>query len=182
MFDEMRRKLEAVVGMLREDLNGVKTGRAKPSLIERVKIEAYQGTMMPLVELASISAPDPHLLVIQPWDQSVIKKIEEGLAKSEMHLNPVVDGQVIRIAMPPLTEERRLDMVKLVRQKVESGKEMMRGIRNETKRVIDGKEGEPGVSEDDVDKWHEEMQEVYEKYIKELETVGAVKEQELMQI
>lgn len=182
MFDEMKKKLEAVVELVKNDMNSVKTGRAKPSLIEHIQIEAYEGATMPLVELASISAPDPHLLVVSPWDQSVIKKIETGLSKSDMQLNPVVDGQVIRINIPALTEERRRDLVKLTKQKLESGKEMMRGIRNEMKKDVDSKEGQPGVSEDDINLWMKEMQEIYEDFMKQLDDLGEVKEKELMEI
>ena len=182
MFDEMVRKLEAVVELVNKDMNTVKTGRAKPSLIEQVQIEAYEGTKMPLVELASISAPDPHSLLVQPWDQSVVDKVEAGLRASEMQLNPVVDGQAIRINIPPLTEERRKDLVKLTKQKIESGKEMMRGIRNEQKREIDSKEGEAGVSEDDIKNWMDEMQKIYEDNIKILDDMGDAKEKELMEI
>jgi ribosome recycling factor len=182
MFDEMERKLEGVVDIVKSDMNTVKTGRAKPSLIEQVMIEAYEGTKMPLVELASISAPNPHSLLVQPWDQSVVDKVESGLRASEMQLNPVVDGQIIRINIPPLTEERRKDLVKLIKQKLESGKEMMRGIRNEQKREIDAKEGEAGVSEDDIKNWLDEMQKMYEDYIEELDGLGEAKEKELMEI
>jgi ribosome recycling factor len=182
MFDEMEDKLKRVVEHVKQDLNGIKTGRAKPSLIEHVLIEAYEGQRMQLVELASISAPDPHMLLVQPWDQSVISKIEKGLATSEMHFNPVVDGQVIRISIPPLTEERRRELVKLVGQKLEAGKEMMRGIRNETKRDIDEKKGKDGVSEDDVRGWMEEMQTLHDTYITQLDDLGEAKEKELMEI
>ena len=182
MFEDMRKKLEGVMELIKDDLNGIKTGRAKPSLIEHIKIEAYEGTLLPLVELASISAPDPHMLVVQPWDQSVIDKIEKGLAKSEMKLNPVVDGNIIRITVPPLTEEARRDLVKLVNQKIESAKDMVRGIRNDNKREIDSRKSEGGVSEDDIRGWLDEMQEIYDDYMKKLDELGELKEKELMEI
>jgi ribosome recycling factor len=182
MFDEMTKKMEAVLAMMKDDLNGIKTGRAKPSMVEQIKIEAYEGTYLPLVELASISAPDPHMLLIQPWDHSVLNKIERGLATSEQKLHPVVDGNLIRITIPPLTEESRLELVKLVKQKIESGKEMLRGIRNEAKRDVDGRKDESGVSEDDIKAWMDEMQKLNDKYMTELEEVGEKKEKELMEI
>jgi ribosome recycling factor len=180
MFDEMSRKLEEALRIIRQDMQSIKTGRAKPSMVEQVMVEAYEGTRMPLVELASISAPDTTMLVIQPWDHGVLKKIQAGLAASELQLNPVVDGNMIRISIPPLTEERRLEMVKLVKQKVESGKEMMRGIRNEMKKEIDAKEGEAGVSEDDLRQWIGEMQKLFDAYVDKLELLGRQKEEELM--
>ena len=182
MFDKMKAKMEELVKMMTADLAGVKTGRAKPNMIEQVMIEAYEGQRMPLVELASISAPDPHMLMIQPWDQSIVKKIEAGLRIADLQLNPVVDGQMIRISVPPLTEEKRRDLVKLVKQKLEGGKEMMRGVRNDEKREIDHKKGEPGVSEDDIRNWLEEMQKIFEGYTEKLEEMGKKKEGELMEI
>ncbi len=182
MFDEMKRKLERTIALLKEDLKSIKTGRAKPAMIEHIEVEAYEGSKMPLIELASITAPDPHLLLVQPWDQSVIKKIEGALRVSELGLNPVVDGQQIRISVPALTEERRREMVKLVGQKVESHREMARNVRNEQKKNIDGMKGEPGVSEDDIHKWLEEMQEIYESYMDQLDEIGKSKEAELMKV
>lgn len=180
MFEAMKRKMEKVLTVVQEDLNLIKTGRAKPSLVENIQIEAYPGSRMSLVELASITAPDPQMLLIQPWDQSVIKKIAADLSKSELQLNPAIDGQVIRITIPPLTEERRRDMVKLVKQKVESGKEMLRSVRNDTKKDIDAQKGESGVSEDDIRSWLEEMQDIYESFAGKVEDLGEAKEKELL--
>lgn len=180
MFDQMNEHMEQVIKVVEEDLAMVRTGRAKPDLVERTMIEAYPGTVLPLIELATISAPDSHMLVVQPWDQSVLKKVETGLQKSDLNLNPVVDGQVIRISIPPLTEERRLDLVKLTKQKIESGREMLREVRNDTKKEIDGKKGEPGVSEDDIKQWLDKMQEIHDTFMERLETIGEAKEKELM--
>jgi ribosome recycling factor len=182
MFDDVRNTMDQVMRVVAADLDMVRTGRAKPSLIEEVLIEAYEGTRLPLKELASINAPDPHMLTIQPWDQSVLKKIETGLQKSELHLNPVVDGQMIRISIAPLTEERRLDLVKLTKQKLESGREMLRNARNEAKKDIDGKKGMPVVSEDDIKHWLEDLQKIHDEYMVKLEEMGEKKEKELMTI
>lgn len=182
MFDDMKQKMQGVVDLMKQDLNGVKTGRAKPSMIEQIKVEAYAGTWMPLLELSSINAPDPHMLLVQPWDHSVTAKIEKALATAEIPLNPVVDGNVIRITIPPLTEETRKEMVKLVKQKIESGKEMLRGIRNDVKREIDNQKDDAGVSEDDIKSWLEEMQKINDNFMKTLEDLGDAKEKELMEI
>jgi ribosome recycling factor len=178
----MLKKLEAVLKLIGDDLVGIKTGRAKPAMVEQIKVEAYEGTYLPLVELASISAPDPHMLLVQPWDQSVVKRIEAGLRKADQSLNPAVDGSVIRISIPPLTEERRKDLVKLVHQKIESGKEMMRGVRNDMKRDIDGMKDDAGVSEDDIRDWMDQMQKHHDEFMKRLEEMGEKKEHELMEI
>lgn len=181
LFDEMKRKLEATLKVVEEDLGMIKTGRAKPSLVEHILIEAYEGAgRMPLMELSSITAPDPTMLVISPWDQTVVKKILSGLAQSDLHLNPVMDGNVIRIAIPPLTEERRRELVKMVHQKVEGGKEMMRDVRNDTKKMVDHQKDEADVSEDDIKRWLLEMQNLFDDYIEKLENLGEEKEKELM--
>lgn len=180
MFDEMRLEMEQILKVVQDDLSLVRTGRAKPNLIEQVKVEAYPGTVLPLIELANISAPDSHLLMVQPWDQSILKAVEAGLRKSDLNLNPVVDGQVIRISIPALTEERRLDLVKLTHQKIESGREMLRDARNKTKKEIDGKKGTPDVSEDDIKLWLTKMQDLHDEYMKRLEILATEKEKELM--
>jgi len=182
MFEQMKKSLEQVLRVVADDLLMVRAGRAKPEIIENVQVEAYEGPRWPFKELASVTAPDPHMLMIQPWDQSVLKKIEIGIQKSDLHLNPVVDGNMIRINIPPLTEERRRDLVKLTRQKLESGHEMMRGVRNETKKEIDAQKGKPGVSEDDMKNWLKELQEVFEVYVAKLEEMGKRKETELMEL
>jgi ribosome recycling factor len=182
-FDDMKKKLETTLSVLSEDLGMIKTGRAKPSLVEHVMIEAYDGAgKMPLNELSSITAPDTTMLVIQPWDQSVIRKIVQGLSQSDLNLNPVLDGNIIRISIPPLTEERRLEMVKLVHMKIEGGKEMMRDVRNDVKRMVDKQKDTPDVSEDDIKRDLEEMQKIFDGYVEQLQDMGKAKEQELMSL
>ena len=182
MFDDLKKNSERVLQIVKDDLAMIKSGRATPTMVEKIPIEAYPPNKMPLVELASITAPDPHLLVIQPWDNSVIKQVVSGLSASDMHLNPVVDGNIIRISIPSLTEDRRLDMVKMVKQKLEKGKEMLRDVRNEAKRDVDLKKGSSGVSEDDIYKWHDELQKIHDDFVVKLDALATVKEKELMAI
>jgi len=181
MFDDMKKKMDAVIGFVVNDSKQIKTGRAKPSLVEDVMVEAY-GSMMHLKELASISSPDTHLLTISPWDKSVLSSIEKALAKGTLGVNPVVDGEMIRIALPALTQERREEMVKLVQQNIESGKQMLRGVTNDTKKLIEDQKGSAGVSEDDIKRQLEEMQKLFDAWNEKLEMVGADKEKELLQI
>lgn len=182
MFEDMEEKLQSVLVMVDDDLTQIKTGRAKPSLVDHIQVEAYEGQKMPLIELASIAAPDPHMLVVSPWDKSILETVEKAIAASEANLNPVVDNDVIRINIPPLTQERREEMVKLVNQRIESGRQMMRVVRNDKKREIDQTEGNAGVSEDDVKSHLDEMQKLFEEYIVKLESMGKGKEEELMEI
>jgi ribosome recycling factor len=179
VIDQARQDFEGVLDLVRDDLTMVKTGRAKPSLVQQIEVEVYD-TKMPLLELASITAPDPHQLVVKPWDQNIIKAIEKALASSDLGLNPVVDGELVRIKIPPLTEERRRDLVKLVKQKLESGRVLLRQARREAKDKIDKKEGQAGVSEDDVFRAVEELNKLTDEFGEKIEKMGEMKEKELM--
>ena len=159
----------------------VKTGRAKPSLVENVSVEAY-GTRMKLMELATISAPDTTMIMINPWDKGNLAAIERGIASAGLNINPVVESDHIRIVIPPLTQERRQEMVKLVKQKLESGKQMVRDVRLKYKKMIDDQKGKPGVSEDNISADLETLQKKMDEYVAKLEKVVQEKETELMQM
>ena len=122
-FAGLKSDYEQVLALVADDLKGIQTGRAKPSLVEDVMVEAY-GSKMPLKELASITAPDPHLIVVQPWDKGVVEAIEKALSSGQTQFNPAVDGQVIRIQIAQLTGEKREELIKQVTQRIESGKQM----------------------------------------------------------
>lgn len=174
-------QMEEVLQLIDSDLRGVKTGRAKPSLIEDVLVEAYE-TKMKLRELAAITAPDPHSLVVSPWDKTILEKIERAVNTSDLNLHALVDNELIRINIPPLTEENRRDLVKLVSQKLESGRKLIRQARAEIKREIEELKGKPGVSEDDIKKWLDELQKLINETTEKIEELGKTKEQELMKI
>ena len=183
MLVQARQAFEGVVEVIRGDLGTVRTGRARPELVEKVLVEAYEGQpRMALVELAAISAPDPHQLIIKPWDQNVLEKIEKGLATSDLGLSPVVDGEIIRINIPALTEERRRDLVMLVNKKLEAGKNLLRGERQRVKEKIEGQKGQPGVSEDDIFRQLEELQKLTEEFMAKIDELGKAKDAELMQL
>ncbi len=173
---------EGVVEVIRGDLGTVKTGRAKPELVENVMVEAYPGTRLTIKELATISAPDPHQLVIRPWDQNILAAVEKGLAVSDMGINPVVDGDIVRIVIPSLTEERRKDLVMLVHKKLEAGKNLLRRERQELKNKIEAQKGQPNISEDDIFGEVEELDKLTNEFMGKIDEMGKVKEQELMQI
>lgn len=181
ILKQMLSRMDETVQVVKNDLGTVRTGRAKPSLVEGVKVEAYGG-MMEVRELASITAPDPTLIVVTPWDKSLVNAISKGIAVSDLHLNPVVDGVTVKVPVPALTQERREELVKVVKQKIESGKVILRQVRTETKDEIEALEGKPGVSEDDVKRWLEEMQKTVDKYMGMVEELGEEKEQEVMTI
>jgi ribosome recycling factor len=182
LFSRARQRFEQVVELAVEDLAGVQTGRAKPALVESVKVEAYEGSFMEVRELANISAPDPQSLIIKPWDPSTLKKIEVGLQKSDLGLSPVIDNDLIRIKMPSLTEERRQELVKQVKQKIEAGKAMLRQVRLEIKKEIDKQKDEAGISEDDIHSMYERLQELVDEFNDKLEKMEKNKEKELMAV
>ena len=175
----LKNRLEQSIEVVKKDLSSVRTGRAKPSIVEEVKVEAY-GTYMSLRELATISAPDPSLITISPWDKSLVGAVAAAINKAGLNLNAVTDSDVIKIAIPPLTQERREELVKLVHQKIESGKVMIRQIRTEIKEEIEAQKGESGISEDSIKGWLESMQKTVDATIVKVEEVGRDKEKELM--
>ncbi len=176
-----KEQLGQILALVLDDLKGIKTGRAKPSLIEGLKVEAYN-TSMTLKELASISAPDSQSLLVSPWDKTILMAVEKAINTSDLGLHGVIDNDLIRINIPPLTEETRKELVKLVMQKIESGRKLIRQSRNEVKKEIEDLKGEPRISEDDIKSWLEEMQTRVEEANQKLEEMGKNKEKELMTI
>jgi len=181
LLQAFQSQAQEVFQLAEQDLKGIKTGRAKPGLVEDVPVLAYNSKMT-LKELASITAPDPQQIIISPWDKSVLSDIEKALAVSDLHLNPVVDGDIIRLKIPSLTQENREELVKLVAQKLESAKALLRQARNEAKTSIEGQKGQAGVSEDDIHRDLEELQKMTDETMNRLEELGKAKETELMSL
>jgi ribosome recycling factor len=164
-FDEFQSRAQKILEHIQQDISSLRTGRAHTSLLDAVTVEAY-GTRMKINEVGAVAVPDPTMLTVSPWDKSLLEAISKGIQTSGLNLNPVIDGDMIRIAIPPLTTERRQEMVKLLSQKIESGKVMLRNLRADIRKEIEGLEGKDGVSEDDIKKWLEDL----DKRVKELET------------
>ena len=175
--DKMKKANEA----LRRELQNIRAGRASPALIERLPVE-YYGTPTPLQQLAGISAPEARLLVIQPYDKSAMGAIEKAIQKSELNLNPTNDGKVIRIVIPPLTEQRRKELAKQVKSKVEDAKVAVRNIRRD--HISDLKEmlTEKMISEDEEKRGQEKMQTLTDQYSRESDSIGTHKEQEILEV
>ncbi|MFC1921006.1 ribosome recycling factor [Chloroflexota bacterium] len=174
-------KMSKAVDGLRQDLATIRTGRASPSLIENLKIE-YAGAFMPLNQVASISVPDANLLVIQPWDKSVIRNIEKAIQMSDLGFNPMNDGQVIRITIPPLSEERRQEMIKMVRKRVEERRVTVRNLRRDAMDELKEKEKNKDISQDEQKRASNQLQKITDSYISDVEQIGRDKEAELMQV
>lgn len=149
ILNDIYSQMDEVVSLAKEDINAVRVGRAKPSLVENVLVEAY-GTKMHIKELASISAPDPHSLFVKPWDEGILGNIAKGIMAAALGLSPVVDKNMIRINIPSLTGEQREELAKLVDQKAESARVMVRQVRSAGKVRIESEKGKPGISEDDI--------------------------------
>lgn len=180
-FQSMKSDGSKLIDVFSSDLATIRTGRARPSLVENIEVEVY-GSKMRLMEIAGISAPDSSSIVVKPWDKSVIKDVEKALAASDLHIPPVVDGDQIRLNIPQLTGERRQEFVKLVGQKKNASLEMLRDIRIKYKKQIDGQKGQAGVSEDAIKHDLEELQKVTEELSKKIEEIAASKEKELTEL
>jgi len=180
-LQEFQDKCNKINILFSQDLATVKTGRAKPSLVESLKVNVYQ-SWMELRELASISAPDAQTIMITPWDKTIMKDLVRGIAESELKLNPNVSGEVIRINIPALTEELRRDLVKLISQKAESHRSMVRAERSHYKKLIEDQKGEADVSEDDIKMDLEELQKITDKAIENIDNAVKEKESEIMKV
>ncbi len=166
-MNKAKQDMEEVLSLAKDDINSVQVGRAKPSVVEEIKVTVY-GSRMRLKELASISAPDPHSLLVKPWDTNILEDIQKGIQIANLGLNPVVDSTIIRISIPPLTSEQRQEKAKLVDQKAESAKVMARQVRTASKEEIEGKKGSSGVSEDDIHLSMIELQKITDEYISQI--------------
>lgn len=181
VIDDAQSRMQKAMEALQRELNAVRTGRASPQLIERVTVEQY-GTEMPLNQLANIAAPEARMLTITPWDKSSIAAIEKAIRKSELGLNPSNDGQMIRIAIPPLTEERRRALVKIVHGKVEEAKVAVRNIRRDAMTQAKEFKQEKLISEDDERRAEHQIQDLTNKFIGQADQIGKDKEREVMQV
>ena len=181
VIDEATARMEKTMEALQRELMTVRTGRAAPSLVERVMVEQY-GTDMPLNQLANIAVPEARMITITPWDKSAIGAIEKAIRKSELGLNPTNDGSLIRISIPPLTEDRRKQMVKVVHTKVEEAKISVRNIRRDAMNQAREFKDEKMVSEDDERRAGTQIQELTNKYTAQADELGKNKERDVMQV
>ncbi len=174
-------KMKKSVEALRHHLGSIRTGRASPALVEQIMVE-YYGTEMPINQVANISAADARMLVIQPWDRGALKPIEKALQTSELGINPTNDGQVIRLAIPPLTEQRRKDLTKNVRKEVEESKVALRNLRRDAQNDLKKIETDKQISTDELKRAQEKLQEITDRYAREMDQIGSAKEAEVMEV
>jgi ribosome recycling factor len=179
LLTEAEHKMDQATDHVASEFSTVRTGRANPQLLQRITVE-YYGSPTPLQQLASISVPEPRMLVVQPFDKSTVGDIERALQTSELSLNPTNDGNVIRIAFPPLTEERRKDLIKVVRNMAEDGRVAVRNIRRHSKSDMESMHGE--ISDDDIRRGEDELQKLTDRYIEQIDRLLSHKEEELLEV
>ncbi|MCH8339413.1 MAG: ribosome recycling factor [Chloroflexi bacterium] len=180
-LSEANSRMSGAVRALEEDLGAIRTGRASPALAEKIMVD-YYGTPTPLIQLATISAPEPRLLTIRPFDPASIKDIERGILSSDLGLTPNNDGKIIRLSIPALTEDRRHELVKLVKARMEEARVSVRNVRRDVHNDMREFEGEKLVSEDELHRGEEDLQKVTDEIIEQINAVGERKEREVLEV
>jgi ribosome recycling factor len=174
-------RMKAVIEATRHGFAAIRTGRANPQILHRVQVEAY-GTVMPLDQVANVAAPEGRLLLITPFDKSILKDLERAILKSDLGLTPANDGSVIRLSIPPLTEERRRGLVKSLKKEAEEARVAVRTSRREGNEALKAAEKKGELTEDEAHRGQEEIQKLTDKYIAELDELVAAKEREIMEV
>jgi ribosome recycling factor len=169
------------IGNLRHELTGIRTGKANPALLDTVKVN-YYGQTVPLKQVANIAVPDARLITVQPWDKTLVPEIEKAIMSSELGLNPQSDGVLIRLPIPPLTEERRKDLVKVVKRMAEDARIAVRNVRRDANEKVKKLEKDHQISEDEMHLRMEEIQKLTDEHIKQIDEIVEVKEKEIMEI
>lgn len=180
-YKETETRMKGAIVAFEEDLSGIRTGRANPALVEKLQID-YYGSPTPLMQLASISVPEPRSLLIRPFDPSTLKAIEKSIQASDLGLTPNNDGKTIRLNLPPLTEERRRDLVKLVHNRAEDARVAVRNIRRDSIKDLQEFEKEKMISEDEEKRGEEELQKMTDRYIEEISQISQRKEKEILEV
>jgi len=181
IYQETKDRMNKSVQALEKEMSRVRTGRASLSVLDPVKVD-YYGTLTPLNQMASIAVPESRLITVQPWDVSAIKEVEKGILKANIGLTPASDGKIIRISIPPLTEERRKEIAKKVHQTCEDYKVALRNIRRDSNDELKTLQKDGDISEDDNFKAQKQIQEITDEYIKKIDEIFAAKEKEILEI
>jgi ribosome recycling factor len=174
-------KMQKAIEALTRDLAAIRTARATPALVEHIRVD-YHGVPTPLNQVASISVPEAKILLIQPWDRSIARNVEKAILKSDLGLNPTSDGNVVRIAIPPLTEERRKDLIKVVHKRIEEARVALRNIRRDGIEKLRQAEKNKDISQDQYTRASDQMQKITDNYVEKANKVGQDKEKEVMEV
>ncbi|MDW8106053.1 MAG: ribosome recycling factor [Armatimonadota bacterium] len=181
LFKDAEARMKQAIEHLRQDLAGYRTGRANPAMVERLMVD-YHGTPMQLQHLASITVPEPRQLLIQPWDQTALAAIEKAIRNSDLGVNPVNDGRSLRITLPPLTEERRKELIKQVHKRSEEARVAVRNIRRDLHEHLRQMHKNKQISEDELKRHEQHMEKLTHKYIEEIDKIQKAKDEELMEV
>jgi ribosome recycling factor len=181
ILTKLSQSLQHIKGELEQNLNGIRSNRANPGMVEGIEVEVY-GSRMKVRDVAHISAPEPRLIVVQPWDATQVEAIAKGLGGAGLGVSPVVDSGVIRLPMPPLTEERRAELVKLVKQRLEEARVQVRQSRQDAMQALERSEKDGAINEDEQKRGEGQVQKEVDRLIKELEDLSNNKEQEVMTV
>src|SRR6476469_8633146 len=181
LFADAERRMQKAIETLKQDINAIRAGRANAALIERITVE-YYGAPTPINQVASISVPEARLLVIQPWDKKLLTDIEKAIQKSDLGINPNNDGQVIRLVIPPMSEDRRRDLVKMLHKKLDEHKVAIRNIRRDVQDKLRDREKKKEVSEDELKRNIDRLQKLTDKNIEEMDKIGKSKELEILEV
>ncbi|MDJ0723028.1 MAG: ribosome recycling factor [Desulfobacterales bacterium] len=180
IYQDTRESMEKTITSLKKDLNRVRTGRANLSLLDGIRVD-YYGTLTPLNQMASLSVPESRLITIQPWDATVIKAIEKAILKSDLGLTPSSDGKIIRIAIPPLTEERRKQLAKSVHKTCEDHKVGIRNLRRDANEMLKSLKKDGDISEDDAFRGQDQVQKITDEFVAQIDTIYQEKEKEIIE-
>jgi ribosome recycling factor len=180
ILSELRQKMNKAVDALKKDFLKIRTGRASTALLDGIKVDCYD-TQMPIDQVATIATPESRLITIQPWDQTIMGSVEKSILKSELGLTPMNDGKIIRISIPPLTEERRKELAKLARKMAEENKISIRNFRREANEMLKELKAEKEISEDELYRSQDDVQKITDELIKKVDETTAQKEQEIIE-
>ncbi len=180
-IDDLKRRMEGAITALKAEFGGLRTGRASASLLEPIVVEAYGG-QMPITQVGTINVPEPRMLSVQVWDKTQVAAVEKAIRKADLGINPIIDGQNIRIPIPQLNEERRVELTKIAGKYTEQGRVAVRNVRRDGMEKLKKLEKEGHLSKDEHHMWSEEIQSMTDEYIKQIDEKAAAKEAEIMQV
>jgi ribosome recycling factor len=180
-IDDIKRRMTGAVSALKQDLNSLRTGRASPNLLDPIQVDAY-GASTPISQLATVNVPEPRLLSIQVWDNGLVSAVEKAIRNSDLGLNPQTEGQVIRLRLPEMTEERRLELKKVAQKYAENAKIAARHVRSDARDSIKKQEKDGSTSEDDARRLEDQVQKLTDQTVSDIDTLVSAKEKEIMQV
>lgn len=181
MFEELKNKMDKAIGALEHDYSAIRAGRANPAILDKVTVD-YYGVPTPVAQVGTVSVPEARTLVIQPWDATVLHDLEKAILKSDIGITPNNDGKMIRLTFPPLTEERRKELVKSISKRAEEAKVTLRGIRRDELEKMKAQKKAGEITEDDLKGYEKDIQNITDGYVKDVDSISAKKEKEIMEV